>query len=95
MIEGYINPTKVLCREQAKEERKTQSGIFIPAVGKDPQITATVVQVGSGIASFPMEVRVGERVLFYPHAAQRFNLGDEPMLLVDARDILFRYVPEL
>ena len=94
MVQGFIGATKVLLKEIEKKEKQTTSGLVLLASKADPQISGTAIQVGSGISpSVPMQVEVGDTCLFYPHAAQRFNIGDEPVLLVDCRDILFRYKP--
>jgi co-chaperonin GroES (HSP10) len=95
MRQGLINSTKVLLKEIPKTEKKTESGLIIPNVGKgDPQISGIVLQVGKGLPSIPMEIEVGQTVLFFPHAVQRFNIDDEPVMLLDCRDCLFRYFPE-
>jgi co-chaperonin GroES (HSP10) len=95
MIQGNIGATKILCKEIIKDEKTTKSGLIIPNISKDPQTIATVIQVGSGTTAFPMETKVGERVIFYPIAAQRFNIEDEQVLLLDNRDILFKFIPDL
>lgn len=90
MIQGQILPTKLLCKEVVKE-KVSKGGILLPGTSRDPEITAEVIQIGSSPLT---EVKVGERIIFYPNAAQRFNLGEEQLLLVENRDILFHYFPE-
>jgi co-chaperonin GroES (HSP10) len=93
MINGNIGSTKVLLKEVVKKESTTKSGIIISAIAKDPQITGDIIQIGSAVLADPDGARVNERVLFYPHAAQRFNIGDEPVMLLDCKEILFRFTP--
>jgi co-chaperonin GroES (HSP10) len=94
MIQGNIGATKILLKEIPKKEQKTQAGLVILASKADPQISGTVIQTGTGLPpNFPMEVKIGETCLFFPHSAQRFNIGEEPVLLIDVRDVLFRYFP--
>jgi Chaperonin 10 Kd subunit. len=96
MIQGNIGRTKLLLKEVPKpEEKKTGAGLILLSTKNDPQIAADCIQCGEGLLpSIPMDVKVGERVLFYPHSAQRFNILDEPVILLDVRDVLFRFVPD-
>ena len=95
MIQGNIGRTKLLLKEVPKpEEKKTGAGLILLTTKNDPQIAGDVLQTGEGmLPSVPMDVKVGERVLFYPHSAQKFNIGDTPVMLLDVREVLFRFVP--
>ena len=93
MIQGNIGGTKILVKEVIKKETTTKTGIILTAVAKDPQITGDVIQIGRLVASDPFETAVGERILFYPHSAQRFKIGDDEVMLLDNKDILFRFTP--
>jgi co-chaperonin GroES (HSP10) len=93
MRQGSINATKILVREVEKKEAVTKAGIILTNIAvKEPQICGEVIQVGSGLLpNVPMETKIGERVLFYPNAAQKFNIDEDSVMLLDCRDILFRY----
>ena len=95
MIKGNISATKVLLKEVIKAEKRTAAGLIVPVIGKELQITGEIIQIGSGTSSIPMEAKVGEHVLFYPNAAQRFHIEDDLVMLLDARDILFRFKPDV
>lgn len=96
MIQGQILPSKVLAKRIAKKERVTNSGIIIAeVVQKDPNITAEVLMVGSGVTNIlETELLAGQTILFSPHAFQRIAVQDEELILVDCRDILFFFTPE-
>jgi chaperonin GroES len=96
MTSGNVLPTKVLCKALVAKEEKTQSGIYIPTVAqKESTTTADVVLTGEGTTLNPMPVKVGDRILFSPHACQKITLDKTEYLLVDSRDILFYFVPDL
>jgi len=94
MITGNINATKILVREIEKKESITKSGIILTNVAsKSPQIEGVVIQNGAGLPNVPVETKIGDHVLFYPNSAQRFEIGETPVMLLDCRDILFRFTP--
>lgn len=88
---GSINATKILLKEIPKTEKTTQSGIILPeAVIKSPSSVATAVLVGEGIPILPMKVKVGDKVLFMPHAVSKVEIPDEgSFLLLDNKDVLY------
>ena len=87
MIQGNILPTKLLCKEVVKE-KVSKGGILLPGTSRDPEIVGEVLQIGS---SPLIEIKVGERVIFYPSSAQRFEIDGNPFMLVENRDVLFHY----
>ena len=95
MIQGNIGSTKVLVIEKKATEKKSASGLLIiPGIGKDPQICGKIIQIGAGTVASPMEAKVGETVLFYPGAAQRFCIEDTEVCLIESRDLLFRFIAD-
>jgi co-chaperonin GroES (HSP10) len=92
MIQGSINPTKILVREVEKKEAVTKSGIILTNIAvKDPQICGEIAQLGSSV---PPEWKISERVLFYPHSAQKFRIDEDEVMLLDFNDVLFKYLPQ-
>lgn len=92
---GQILPTKILLAEPPKEqEKKTASGIFLPDVGNNRPLTsmATVVLVGEGTLALPTyKIKIGDRVLFSPHAATRVEIEKKEYLLLDIQHVLYVY----
>jgi len=87
-LKGRILAGKVLVRPSEAEER-TSSGIIIPDTAKEKPQHGTVVMVGSGKKDEPMEIKVGEKVLYGKFAGQELSIGDEDYLLISQSDVLF------
>ena len=87
-LKGKILAGKVLVKPSAAEE-KTASGIIIPETAKEKPQNGVVVMVGSDKKDEPMEIKVGEQVLYGKFAGQELNIGDEEYLLVSQSDVLF------
>ncbi len=74
-------------------ESKTASGIVIPDTAKsDKSDRGTVLAVGPGKLQddgkrAPMEVKVGENVLFSKYAADEVELDDETYLVISMSDV--------
>ncbi|MCQ2177057.1 MAG: co-chaperone GroES [Bacteroidales bacterium] len=69
-------------------ETRTASGIFIPDTVKERPQEGTVVAVGPGKKDEPMEVKVGDKVIFGKYAGTEVTVGDESYLMVKQSDIL-------
>jgi len=91
MIEsGRIAPLKVLVKEPRREEEVKKSGIIIPhQVENKPAITGKVVMVGDSTEQTKAFVRIGENILFSPHAPVKVKIDDEDYLLLNQTDVLF------
>ena|SRR5579875_3094882 len=75
------------------EEEKTASGIVLPDVAKDKPQKARVVAVGQGRwldngQRLPLEVAVGDVVLFETGAGTRLKVEDRQLLVLAERDIV-------
>ena len=74
---------------QPKEaETKTASGIFIPDTAKEKPQEGVVIAVGPGKKDEPMEVAVGECVLYGKYAGTEVTVDDKKYLIVKQSDIL-------
>ncbi len=74
---------------QPKEaETKTVSGIYIPDTAKEKPQQGVVVAVGPGKKDEPMEVKVGEEVLYGKYAGTEVTVEDKKYLIVKQSDIL-------
>jgi chaperonin GroES len=81
----------VVEREEAEE--KTAGGIVLPDTAKNKPARGTVISVGDGRQldngkRVPLQVKVGDRVLFSSYAGDNFKVGDQELLLMREDDIL-------
>jgi len=83
---------RVVVKPAAKEE-VTKSGIVIPDTAKEKPQEGTVIAVGSGRLldngdRAPVDLRVGDRVLFAKYGGTEFKLDGEEYLVLKENDIL-------
>ena len=88
---------RVVIRPAAREET-TRSGIVLPDTSKEKPQRGEIIAVGPGRVSdegkkIPMEVKVGDTVLFARYAGTEFKLEDEELLILKESDIL-AIIPE-
>ena len=74
--------------EPKEAETKTASGIFIPDTAKEKPQQGTVVAAGPGKKDEPMEVKVGDSVLYGKYAGTEVTADDKKYLIVKQSDIL-------
>ncbi|MEH1968370.1 co-chaperone GroES [Nostoc sp.] len=77
----------------AQAEEKTAGGILLPDTAKEKPQIGEVVQVGPGKRNEdgsrqPMEVKIGERVLYSRYAGTDIKLGSEEYVLLSEKDVL-------
>jgi len=75
------------------QEEKTKGGIVLPDTAKEKPQEGEVVAVGSGRVlengqKLPLEVKVGEKVIFSKYAGTEVKVDDEEYLILSERDIL-------
>jgi len=75
------------------QEEKTKGGIVLPDTAKEKPQEGEVVAVGSGRVlengqKLPIEVKVGERVIFSKYAGTEVKIEGEEYLILSERDIL-------
>ena len=83
---------RVLVRRIEAEE-KTAGGIIIPDSAKEKPAEGEIVSVGSGARAengtiTPMDVKVGDRVLFGKWSGTEVKVGGEDLLIMKESDIL-------
>jgi len=83
---------RVLVR-RIEEEEKTKGGIIIPDTAKEKPQQGEVVAVGPGARTedgklIPMDVKVGDKVLFGKWAGTEVKLEGEEYLILKESDIL-------
>lgn len=74
--------------EPKEAETKTASGLYIPDTAKEKPQQGEVLAVGSGKKDEPMEVKVGDKVLYGKYAGTEVTVDDKKYLIVKQSDIL-------
>ena len=74
--------------EPKEAETKTASGIFIPDTAKEKPQQGTVIAVGPGKKDEPMEVKVGDVVLYGKYSGTEVAVEEKKYLIVKQSDIL-------
>ena len=75
------------------EEEKTKGGIIIPDTAKEKPQEGKVIAVGKGKVNddgklIPLQVKVGERILFGKYSGSEIKLDGEEHLIMREEDIL-------
>ncbi len=87
-LKGRILAGKVLVKPSAAEE-KTSSGIIIPDSAREKPQQGKVVKVGADKTDEPMEIKVGDEVLYGKYGGQELTIDGEEYLLMSQADVLF------
>ena len=79
--------------QPAEREETTRSGIVIPDTAKEKPQRGSVIAVGKGRRDddgdrIPMDVSVGDTVLFAKYAGTEFKFEEEEYLILSEKDIL-------
>ena len=83
---------RVLVRRVEAEE-KTAGGIIIPDSSKEKPAEGEIVSIGTGTRAengtiTPLDVKVGDRVLFGKWSGTEVKVGGEDLLIMKESDIL-------
>jgi chaperonin GroES len=79
---------------QAKDaESTTASGLVIPDTAKEKPQQGEVIAVGAGRRAdngdlIPMEVNVGDTVVYSKYGGTEITIGGQDLLILSARDVL-------
>ena len=74
--------------EPKEAETKTASGLYIPDTAKEKPQQGVVVAVGPGKKDEPMELSVGENVLYGKYAGTEVTFEDKKYLIMKQSDVL-------
>ena len=79
--------------ERLQEEEKTKGGLFIPDSAKEKPMQGKVVAAGNGRIledgkKIPMDVKVGDVVLFAKYSGNDVKIDDKEYLIMKEDDIL-------
>ena len=76
----------------SEAEEKTASGLVIPDTAKEKPQEGTVLAVGPGRFEdgnrVPLDVKVGDKVLYSKYGGTEVKYGGEEYLVLSARDVL-------
>lgn len=83
---------RILVR-RLQEDEKTAGGIIIPDSAKEKPQRGEIVAAGNGRVTqegktIPLEVRIGDKVLFGKYAGTELKLNGEELLMMREEDIL-------
>ncbi|MFI4975717.1 MAG: co-chaperone GroES [Caulobacterales bacterium] len=89
---------RVLVR-RVEEEQKTKGGIIIPDTAKEKPQEGEVIAVGPGARDDsgkvqPLDVNVGDRILFGKWSGSEVKLDGEDLLIMKESDILGVLTPD-
>lgn len=79
--------------EPLEQEEKTASGIILPETAKEKPQEGTILAVGPGKVDdagkrMPMDVKVGDVVLFAKYAGTEIKLDGKKVLILRESDIM-------
>jgi len=83
---------RVVIKPTPREEM-TKSGIVLPDTAKEKPQEGEIIAAGPGKINDdgkrePMDVKVGDKVLYAKYAGTEFKVDDEELLIVSQKDIL-------
>ncbi len=83
---------RILVRRMAEEE-KTAGGLFIPDTAKEKPQRGEIIATGKGRTTedgktLPLEVKVGDKVLFGKYSGTELKLDGEEFLMIREEDVL-------
>ena len=78
-----------------EQEQTTRGGIFLPDTAKEKPQEGEVIAVGPGRTAddgnrIPMELNVGDRVIYSKFAGTEYKDGDDEYLIMRESDVLAR-----
>ena len=76
----------------SEDSETMRGGLYIPDTAKEKPTQGEVIAVGPGRmdkgARVPMELSVGDKVIYGKYSGTPFQLGDEEVIIIKASDIL-------
>jgi len=74
------------------ETESMRGGLYIPDTAKEKPTQGSVIAVGPGRmdkgARVPMDLSVGDKVIYGKYSGTPFQLGDDEVIIIKASDIL-------
>ena len=86
---------RVVVQASDEDEQVSSGGIYIPDTAKEKPQEGTVIAVGPGKLAddgkrIPMEVAMGDTVIYSKYAGTEYKEGDTEYLVLREDDILFK-----
>jgi chaperonin GroES len=83
---------RILVR-RVSEDEKTAGGLYIPDTAKEKPQRGEIIATGSGRVTedgktLPLEVRVGDKILFGKYAGTELKINGEELLMMREEDVL-------
>ncbi|HUO45981.1 MAG TPA: co-chaperone GroES [Acidimicrobiia bacterium] len=84
---------RVVVKPEDESEQRTASGLVIPDTAKEKPQIGEILAVGPGALDddgdrLPMDVSVGDKVLYSKYAGSEVKHGGQEYLVLSARDLL-------
>jgi chaperonin GroES len=79
--------------EHVEQADKSAGGVFLPDTAKEKPQEGKVIAIGSGRTldngtKVPMEVKVGDRILYSKYSGSEVKLDGKEYLIISEKDIL-------
>ena len=74
--------------EAQEAETKTASGLFIPDSAKEKPQQGVIVAVGNGKTDEPMELKVGDKVMYGKYSGTEVSFEGKDYLIMRQSDVL-------
>jgi chaperonin GroES len=84
---------RVLVERLEESEQKSAGGIIIPDTAKEKPQRGKIIAIGAGKVGddgkrIPMDIEVGQEVLFGKYAGQDIKIDDKEMMIMREDDIV-------
>lgn len=84
LLSGYI-----LVKPFEVSEEVTKSGIILPQTRREDTLRGEVVACGKSLPNEPMEVQVGNTVMFGKHSGREVEIDDTKYRLMQQKEIYY------
>ena len=74
--------------EPKEAETKTAAGIYIPDTAKEKPQQGSVIACGPGKKDEPMELKVGDKVLYGKYAGTELNVDGKIYIMMRQSDVM-------
>ena len=75
-----------------EEAESIRGGLYIPDTVKEKPTQGEVLAIGPGRfekgARVPMELRVGEKVIYGQYSGMPYRVGEDELIIINASDVL-------
>lgn len=79
--------SKILIKVDSPE-KTTKSGIILPEVAQEKVNYASVIAVGPGTENEPMNLKVGDHIMFDKYAGTEIKIDGIEHLIINQKDVI-------